>query len=181
MAYSAFHIDISFKIKAAKGIAMAPNLIADFFSLINVSLFNYASMLLIICFIIWEIPRSVKIISREYTEGLYPEGGRVADFVLLIIGLGSVHYYLTNSHVTGVVSFLKAPGITSFFLIVMAVVSLIIFLGFLKRLFERTEGKSITVFLAQAFLDLMHTIFYICLTILVVPIVGYLLFGGLVR
>ena len=156
---------------------MTYNMIADFFSLIDVSLFDTASLLMIICFVIWEIPRSVKLISEEYTEGLYPEGGRVADFGLFAIGLVSVYYFMTGSNAAGVVSFLKTPGITAFFLVVMVVVSLIIFLGFLKRFFERTEGRSITVFLTQSFLDLMHTLFYISLTILVVPAVGYLLFG----
>ena len=160
---------------------MAYSIIADFFNLINVSLFNTATVLMIVCFIIWEIPRSVKLISTEYTDGLYPEGGRVADFVLFALGLASVYYFMTNSNAVDVVSFLKTPGITAFFLVVMVVVSLIIFLGFLKRFFERTEGRSITVFLTQSFLDLMHTIFYISLTILVVPALGYLLFGGMVR
>jgi len=160
---------------------MAYNIIADFFSIINVSLFNTASVFLIVCFLIWEIPRSLKMISSEYTEGLYPEEGRVADFALFAAGLLAVYYFMTESNAANAVSFLKAPGVTAFFLVVMAVISLITFLGFLKRLFERTEGKSVTVFLAQAFLDLMHTLFYISLTILVIPALGYLLFGGLLR
>ncbi len=160
---------------------MAYNIIADFFSIIDVSLFNTASVLLVACFIIWEIPRSVKIISEEYTEGLYPEGGRVVDLALFVIGLLSVLYFTTDNNAANVVSFLKTPGITAFFLVVLVVIPLIIFLGFLKRFFARTEGNSVTVFLTQGFLDFMHTIFHISLTILVVPALGYLIFGGLAR
>lgn len=160
---------------------MAYGIIADFFSIINVSLFNTASILLVACFIIWEIPRSIKLMSEEYTHGLYPEGGRVVDFALFAIGLASVMYITAGNNAATVVSFLKTPGITAFFLVVMAVVPLIIFLGFLKRFFARTEGNSIAVFLAQGFLDFMHTLFHISLAVLVVPALGYLLFGGMVR
>jgi len=157
-------------------INVAYNIIADFFNLINLGLFDTATMLMIMGFILWEIPRSFKVISEEYTKGLYPEHGRVVDFVLLGIGLIAVFFFMDNAK--EIVAFLKKPGITSFFLILMVTIPLIIFFGFIKRLFGRMEGnESITVFLAQGFLDLMHTLFYIGLTILLIPGIGFLFLG----
>ncbi|MBD3210503.1 hypothetical protein GF318_03930 [Candidatus Micrarchaeota archaeon] len=156
---------------------MAYNIISDFFSIVNVSLFDNASILLIICYLIWEVPRSVRIMSEEYTSGLYPEGGRVVDISMLLVGLAAVAF-MAMGNAEDIVAFLKKPGITAFFLIIMVVVPLIIFFGFLKRLFPRFEGDSVTVFLTHGFLDLMHTIFYISLSLLAIPTVGYLLLGG---
>jgi len=155
---------------------VAFNLIADFFNLVSVDLFNAATVLLIVGFIIWEIPRSFKVISEEYTTGLYPEAGRVVDFVLLAIGLGTIFIFMDNAE--KIIAFIKTPGIISFFLVLLIVVPLIIFLGFLKRFFGRIEAnESITIFLTHGFLDLMHTLFYLGLTVLIIPVAGFLLFG----
>ncbi|MBU0591851.1 hypothetical protein KKF81_00835 [Candidatus Micrarchaeota archaeon] len=156
------------------------NIIADFFNLLTPSLFTNASVLLVACFIIWEIPRSIKIISDEYTKGLYPEGGRVVDFSLFAIGIGAMVYFLIGNDIK-VITFIKTPGIISFFLIVSVVAILIIVLGFLKRFFARFEGNSITVFLTQGLLDLAHTIFHISLTLLAIPVAAYLVFGGILH
>jgi hypothetical protein len=157
---------------------MAFNLIADFFSIISPSLFDTASVILILSFIVWELPRSVKIISEEYTSGLYPDTGRVVDFGLLFIGLVAIAYLMFFNATQHVVTFLKTPGITSLFLIIMVTVPLLILLGFLKRFFGRFDShNSVTVFLVHGFLDFMHTLFFISLVILAVPVAGFLLLG----
>lgn len=157
---------------------MAYNLIADFFGLVSVPTLNAFSVLLVICFIIWEIPRSIKIMDEEYTKGVYPEFGRVVDFALFVIGLIVLGYLSFNNTLERVVSFLKTPGITSFFLVVLVVIPLVILLGFFKRFFGRMEGNnSVTVFIVHGFLDLMHTLFYVSLAMLTLPSLGYLLFG----
>jgi hypothetical protein len=155
---------------------MAINIIGDFFSLINVSLFDSMTVILITSFIIWEFPRSINILSEEYRTGLYPEKGRVVDIFLFFIGLCSIAYFIFNAD--KIVSFLKTPGITSFFLILMLTIPLIIVIGYIKRFFARMDGhNSITVFLTHGFLDLMHTLFYLSLVILFIPVIGHLLFG----
>ncbi|MDD5339749.1 MAG: hypothetical protein PHV13_00695 [Candidatus ainarchaeum sp.] len=157
---------------------MAFNLIADFFSIISPSLFYNASVILVISFIFWELPRSVKLISEEYTSGLYPDTGRVIDFGLLFIGLAAIAYLVLFNATDRVVTFLKTPGITSLFLIIMITVPLLILLGFLKRFFGRFDShNSVTVFLVHGFLDFMHTLFFISLVVLAVPVVGSLLMG----
>jgi hypothetical protein len=156
---------------------MAVNVLADFFGIIDTALFENASILLIICYIIWETPRTVKILSEEYTHGLYPEGGRVIDFVLFVIGFGAAAFMMSGG-LSDVITFLKKPGITAFFLIIMVVVILIMLLGFLKRFFPRFDGNSVTVFMLQGFLDLMRTVFYISLAILFIPTLGYFILGA---
>jgi len=157
---------------------MAITLVADFFDLINISMFDAFSAILVVCFIVWEIPRSIKILSEEYTRGLYPENGRVADFTLLFIGLLSILYFILDNNARLIVDFLKTPGITTMFLILMLAIPLIVALGYFKRLFARIDtNESITIFLTHSFLDLMHTLFHIALVVLVVPVVGHLIFG----
>lgn len=155
---------------------MGYSLIGEFFSVINTSLFETAAVLMVIGFLIWEIPRSVKIMDEEYTHGLYPEGGRVVDLALLAIGLVTVGF-LFMGNLDDMLSFLKKPGITAFFLIIMVVIPLILVLGFFKRFFPRFDGNSATVFMVQGFLDFMRTVFYISLSLLVVPAIGYLVAG----
>jgi hypothetical protein len=155
---------------------VAVNIISDFFNVINLSLFDTANVLLVVGFIVWEVPRSFHIISEEYTKDLYPEHGRVTDFVLLGIGLLAVFFFMING--MDIVQFLKKPGIIPFFLVLLVVIPLIIALSFFRRFFGRLEkGESLTIFLTHGFLDLMHTLFYISLAVLVIPALGFLLFG----
>ncbi len=157
---------------------MAVNIIADFFNLINVPMLDTMSVIFFVAFIIWEIPRSVKIISEEYTKGIYPENGRVVDFVLFFAGVLAVAFLMAGSSAERVVSFLKTPGVTAFFLILMLSIPLIVIVGFFKRLFARVDAhNSIAVFLAHTFLDLMHTLFHVALAVLVVPVAGMLIMG----
>ena len=157
---------------------MPLNILADFFSIINPSFFDAAAVVFFITFIIWELPRSMKIIAEEYTKGAYPEYGRVVDFALLSVGILSLAYLYLFNALDRVVVFLKTPGITAIFLILMVAIPLIIALGFFKRFFGRMEKhESITIFLVHALLDMMHTIFYICLAIIFIPAFGYLVLG----
>ncbi|MFH0737423.1 MAG: hypothetical protein V1827_02970 [Candidatus Micrarchaeota archaeon] len=157
---------------------MPNTMLADFFNLINIPMFDSFSALLVIAFIVWEVPRSVKLISDEYTKGLYPESGRVADFALLFLGLISIGYFVWDNNVERIVAFLKTPGITSAFLVLMLAIPIIIVMGFFKRTFSRLDGNnSVTVFITHAFLDLAHTLFHIALVVMFVPAIGFLIFG----
>jgi hypothetical protein len=157
---------------------VAITIVADFFNLINIPMFDTMSVILIVAFLVWEIPRSVKLISEEYTKGLYPEDGRVVDFVLFFMGILSMVFFMLDNNSERIVTFLKTPGITMFFIILMLAIPLIVVLGYFKRLFGRMEGhNSVAVFLTHAFLDLMHTLFHIALVVLFVPAVAFLLFG----
>lgn len=157
---------------------MAINLLGDFFSFINIPMFDTMTIVLIISYIIWEAPRTVRLLSDEYTKGLYPDNGRVIDVTLFVIGLASVVFFMLDNNAERVVTFLKTPGVTAFFLVLILAIPLIVALGFFKRMFARfDEHNSVTVFLAHTFLDLMHTLFHIALTVLFLPIVGFLAMG----
>jgi hypothetical protein len=155
-------------------------LLADFFELLNPSIFNTASLLLTLSFIIWELPRSTKLISEEYAHGVYPDTGRVLDFGLFFMGLLAMGYLFLFDATGRVAAFLRTPGITSVYLIIVVAVSILVLLGFLKRFFGRLDShNSVTVFLVHGFLDFMHTIFFISLIIVVVPVAGFLINGHL--
>lgn len=158
---------------------MPITIVADFFNLINIQLFDITSVLLVVAFIVWEIPRSVKVISEEYTKGLYPETGRVVDFFLFFLGLLSIGYFMMGKNASNIVAFLKTPGITSFFLILTVTLTLIVVLAYFKRFFGRMDShNSVAVFVTHAFLDLMHTLFHVGLIILACPAVGYIIIKG---
>ena len=157
---------------------MALNILGDFFSIINVPMFDAMTVVLIVCYIIWEVPRSIKLMSEEYTKGLYPDNGRVVDVALFLIGLGATFFLMQEDNAERVVTFLKTPGITAFFLVLVLAIPIIIVMGFFKRLFNRFDAhNSVTVFAAHTFLDLMHTLFHIALAMLFLPVSGLLLFG----
>ncbi len=157
---------------------MAYNILGDFFSFINIPMFDSMSVILIICFIIWEIPRSIKIIAEEYTKGLYPENGRVIDIGMFVIGLAAIAFFMLDNNAERIVTFLKTPGITAFFLILMLAIPIIVAIGYLKRLFSSFDANnSIAIFLTHAFLDLMHTMFHIAFVVLVLPTAGFLIMG----
>lgn len=155
---------------------MPLNIFADFFNFINIPLFYSFSTLLIISFIVWELPRSIKLMDPEYTKGLYPEGGRIPDFFLLAIGLLCMGFFMFGSNSQRIIAFLRTPGITALYIILMVVVPLIIILGYFKRFFGRMDHHdSVTVFLVHGFLDLAHTAFFVSLSILAIPIIGFLI------
>ncbi len=155
---------------------MPLDIIAQFFDTINLRLFDSAFVLLIVSFLVWEIPRSIKIISEEYTKGLYPDFGRVADIFLLIVGLASMWFFLADDNGARIVGFIKTPGITELYIILMVTVPLIIAMGFFKRFFARLDKhESITIFVVHGFLDLAHTAFFASLAIIVIPVIGFLI------
>jgi len=158
---------------------MALNIVADFFGLLNPELFDIATILFVVSFVIWEAPRSLRMIENELTTGIYPESGRVSDIALFVIGLIAVVFIYTSVNVEKVATTLKTPGLTSLFLILLVVLVLLAVISFLVRLFARIDNQnSILVFLMHSFLDLAHTVFFISLIILTVPVIGFLIFGA---
>ncbi len=147
--------------------------------IIKPEVFDATAALFVLSFLIWEAPRSIKkLISEEYTDGVYPQTGRVVDFFLLALGLMAFIYLKWSDHMQKILFFLLSPGVSFVFLIVMITLPIIILLGFFKRFFSKMEGhNSITVFLVHASLDLAHTVFFISFSLLIVPVVEYLTVG----
>jgi hypothetical protein len=155
---------------------MPLNIIADFFNFINIPLFDAATVLLIISFIVWEVPRSVKLLDEEYTKGIYPDGGRVPDILLFVVGLACAGFFLLGNNAEKIVTFLHTPGVTALYIIILVTIPIIISLGFFKRFFSRMDKhESITIFFVHGFLDFFHTTFFIAVALLAVPVAGFLI------
>ncbi len=146
---------------------------------LNSEIFDASAALLIVSFIAWEAPRSIKtLINQEYTKGVYPETGRVVDFFLLVLGLLAFIFLKWSDNMDKVLFFLLSPGVSFIFLIVIITLPFIILLGFLKRFFARMEAhNSVTIFLVQGCLDLAHTMFFISFSILLIPVIEFLVVG----
>jgi hypothetical protein len=155
---------------------MPLDIIAGFFDIVNLQLFDSISVLLVVSFLIWEIPRLIRIMGEEYAKGAYPDGGRVADYFLLVVGLAAAWFLFTGHNGEDVVRFIKTPGVTAIYLILLATIPLIITLGYVKRFFARLGShESITVFLVHCLMDLAHTLFFISVSVLAVPVIGFLI------
>jgi len=155
------------------------DVVGMFFDFLKPEIFDIFSALLIIAFIQWELPRTIKIIDEEYTSDLYPETGRVIDIFMFIIGLGAMFYLYTDNTMIDLLRFMNSSILVLIFIPVMIVVPLIIFMGYFKRFFARVDAhKSMTIFLVQSTLDLAHTLFFVSLSILVIPSFFFLVFGN---
>ncbi len=157
---------------------MAYQILAPLFDLVNPSTFITSSVLLVISFLVWEIPRSVRIFSEEYTKGLYPEYGRVVDIILFVIGLAAALFLYIVPNAEKLAFFVKNPSFFPMLMIILLVAFIVLIMGFLKRAGERTgKHESVTIFLVQTILDLAHTLFFISLAIILIPLIAFLIFG----
>lgn len=148
------------------------------FGFFEPEMFSVATILFILGFIIWELPRSIKIMDEEYTEGFYPEMGRVFDFIILLIGILCIVFLYLMEGVDDVVDFLRYQAYLALFAIVIIAIPVLIFLGYLKRFFGRIDKhESLTIFMVHSILDLAHTVFFICFSLIFVPVLLYFLFG----
>ncbi len=138
--------------------------------IITEELIGLSSVLFFLCFLIWEIPRSVKVMDEEYTQGVYPELGRVFDIVIFIIGLIAIILFYLN--MDDIIDAVTMPTFSLAYTIIFFAIPILIFLGFLQRSLKRiNDQQSVTVFLVHGFLDLSHTIFFITFSIILVPLV----------
>lgn len=138
--------------------------------IITQELIGLSSVLFFLCFLIWEIPRSVKVMDEEYTQGVYPELGRVFDIVIFVIGLIAIILFYLN--MDDIIDAVTMPTFSLAYTIIFFAIPILIFLGFLQRSLKRiNDQQSVTVFLVHGFLDLSHTIFFITFSIILVPLV----------
>lgn len=142
--------------------------------------FYLATVLFILCFIIWEVPRSLKVMSEEYSKGVYPEMGRVFDILLMFAGLGSIVFLYFIGGINEVNYFLRHEALMPIFAIVLIAIPLLVFMGYLKRFVGRIDKHdSFTTFCVHNFLDFTHTLFFISFSFLFITTLIYLIFGGL--
>jgi hypothetical protein len=125
-------------------------------------------------FLIWEIPRFTKMLEESWIHGLYPEQGRVVDIILLLAGVGA--FLLLTSSTKNTLALAYKPIFN--FIIAAAIVALpiVITLGFIGRIFKRMDAKLESAgFFVQTILDFVHSVFFVCFTLLVIPAAALLL------
>lgn len=145
------------------------NFLAD---IITEELIGLSSVLFFICFLIWEIPRSIKVMDEEYTQGVYPELGRVFDIFVFAVGIIAIILFFLNME--NIIETVKMPTFSLAYIIIFFTVPILILLGFLQRTVKRiNDQQSVTVFLVHSFLDLAHTLFFITFSVILIPLVIY--------
>ncbi len=153
-----------------------------FLQIFEPAVFSTATAIFILSFLIWEFPRSIKIIDEEYTKGVYPETGRVLDIIIMIIGLGCILFLYLMRGMDDIGYFMLHDPRAPVFIIVIAAVPLLIFMGYVKRVLARIDRhESITVFLVHNFLDLAHTAFFITFSFIFITTTIYLMFDMVLR
>ena len=119
-------------------------------------------------YIVWEIPRATKMLSEEWSKGIYPDKGRTLDIFLLLLGLGAFLFmkmsmmrlvFIPEHYIMGIV---VSVGLVA--------LPIVILLGFIGRFFSRMDTQKETgALLAHTILDLFHTVFFITLICLLLP------------
>ena len=108
--------------------------------------------------------------GEEYTEGVYPELGRLFDIIVFVLGLIALLFFFWN--MDDVMNAMKMPTYSLAFTVVFLSVPILIFLGFLQRTLKRiNDQESVTIFLVHEFLDLSHTVFFISFSVIFIPVV----------
>jgi hypothetical protein len=153
-----------------------------FLQIFEPAVFSAATAIFILSFLIWELPRSVKIMGEEYTKGIYPETGRVLDIIIMIMGLCSIIFLYVMRGMEDIGYFMLHDPRVPVFIIVIAAVPLLIFMGYGKRVLARIDKhESMTVFFVHNFLDLAHTAFFITFSFIFITTVIYLMFSTALR
>jgi|GEM_PF-960377 len=141
----------------------------SFLSFVDESFMLFAGISMIIGFLVWEVPRSLKLLSEEHEKLIYPQTGRVFDVFLFVVGLLSFVFYLFNRN--EVLNALVMPTFSLIFSIAYLGIPSLIFLGFLKKMAKMLDAyQSLSRFMICAFFDFAHTVFFISFSLVFVAI-----------
>lgn len=144
----------------------------SFLSFIDESFMLFAGISMIIGFLVWEIPRSLRLLSDEHEKLIYPQTGRVFDIFLFIVGLLSFFFYIFNRN--EVLNALIMPTFSLIFSIIYLGIPSMISLGFLKKIAKMIDAyQSLSRFMMCLFFDLAHTVFFISFSLVFVAVVFF--------
>ena len=121
---------------------MVADVTADFFGLMNETLFVYAAAALIVSFLLWEVPRSLRLFSEESIKNLYSDSSRLVNIGLFLFGLLIIGYMFMFENIPKIIKLLKIRGITSAVMIVVVVACFAAVFRFVQNTLKRTEGNS---------------------------------------
>jgi hypothetical protein len=126
------------------------------------------ALALFISLVVWEIPRFSKMFEEEWVKGLYPDGGKTVDIILLVIGLLCFLYMQASRSV--LLTLPEKPGFNFALGAGLAALPLVILLGFAGRFFSKMDAKlPLAAFIVQTILDFVHSVFFVCFIGLALP------------
>ena len=126
------------------------------------------ALALFISLVVWEIPRFSKMFEEEWVKGLYPDGGKAVDIILLVIGLLCFLYMQASA--TVLLTLPEKPGFNMVLGAGLAALPLVILLGFVGRFFSKMDAKlPLSAFIVQTILDFVHSVFFVCFIGLALP------------
>jgi len=135
---------------------------------------NLLTFIFIVSFFVWEIPRTFRMLEKEWMKGIYPEHGRVVDAFIFIVGIAS--FFFLQSNIKSVARLAKTPIFDIVLAISAIALPVVLAIAFFGRIFSRVDsGKETTEVFGHTMLDLVHTAFQISFVLLVLP-TGILLF-----
>ena len=157
---------------------MPLDIFGEFFKFIRPDIFYSASIAFVATFLLYEMPQTLKLINDQERETIYPQKGRLVDIFLFIVGLVMMLFMLIGDNLEKIMNVMKMPGIMALFLIVFVCLIIVIIFTFLRNAFKRLEGGlSASTFLVQFAIDFLHKAFYLTLSLIAVPVIGYFLVG----
>lgn len=153
---------------------MAPDFIGYLVQYLSQQSLVLTMVAFVVTFILWETPRYLRLFDDEWLKGVYPEYGKIADIAFLVVG--SLSFVFMQLNIEGVGQLPYRPGYDIALVASLVGLPIILLIGFGGRVFSRMDAKlEAPSFLTHSALDLIHTVFYICLLALVLPSAALLL------
>lgn len=131
----------------------------SFLAFVDSAFLLNAGLLMVAGFLLWELPRSLKLLDRELEAVIYPASGRVFDICLFVIGLLAYVIYLLQQN--AVVNAIRMPTFSLAFAIIYISAPVLVFLSFFSRIVKLfDQHQSLSVFSTSFVFGLFRTIFY---------------------
>ncbi len=131
----------------------------SFLAFVDSAFLLNAGLLMAAGFLLWELPRSLRLLDRELEAIIYPASGRVFDTFVFVAGLLAYVFYLGQQN--DVVNAIRMPTFSLAFSIAYISAPALVFLSFLGRIAKLLDQhQSLSVFLTSFALGLFRTIFY---------------------
>lgn len=153
---------------------MAPDFISYLAQYLSPMSLVFTLCAFIASFVLWEAPRYLKLLDDEWLKGVYPEYGKTLDLVFLVVG--SASFVFMQLSIQSLILLPYRPGYDVGLIASLIGLPIILLIGFAGRLFSRMDAKhEVPSFITHSALDLVHTVFYICLLALLLPSAALLL------
>jgi hypothetical protein len=153
---------------------MAPDFAYYLVQYLSPSGLLYTMAAFILSFILWEAPKYLRLLDDEWLKGIYPEHGKLLDIAFLAVGVFSFIFMQLNIGSLSILPY--KPGYDVLLSASLVALPIILALGFFGRVFSRMDAKhEVPSFFTHTVLDLVHTVFFICLLALVLPAAALLI------